>query len=128
MRISDPSDEVKPEYSSPEEKSGQSKPGSAPAEEGKSGSSSSGLKRRVGRKTASPSVEYDEFGKEFIGELERELDMELDKSDDVRKRRPKGDDVDYAPSSDDERWERAKNKPGSESLEPRRISVPLPGS
>ena len=42
----------------------------------------------------SPSVEYDEFGKEFIGELEKELDMELDKSDDVRKRRPKGDAVD----------------------------------
>ena len=54
-RISDPSDEVKPEYSSPEEKSGKSKPGSAPAEEGKSGSSSSGLKRRLGRKTTSPS-------------------------------------------------------------------------
>ena len=54
--------------------------------------------------------------------------MELDKSDDVRKRRPKGDDVDYRPSSDDERWEKAKNKPGNESLEPRRISVPLPGS
>ena len=128
MRISDPSDEVKPEYSSPEEKSGQSKPSSATAEEGKSGSSSSGLKRRLGRKTASPSVEYDEFGKEFIGELEKELDMELDKSDDVRKRRPKGDAVDYTPSSDDERWEKAKNKPGNESLEPRRISVPLPAS
>ena len=29
--------------------------------------------------------------------------MELDKSDDVRKRRPKGDDVDnYTPSSDDD--------------------------
>ena len=128
MRISDPSDEGKPEYSSPEEKSGQSKPSSATAEEGKSGSSWSGLKRRLGRKTASPSVEYDEFGKEFIGELEKELDMELDKSDDVRKRRPKGDAVDYTPSSDDERWEKAKNKPGNESLEPRRISVPLPAS
>ena len=126
-RISDPSDEVKPEHSSPEEKPGKSKPSSAPAEEGKSGSSSSGLKRRLGRKTASPS-EHDDFGKEFIGELEKELDMELDKSDDVRKRRPKGDDVDYTPSSDDERWEKAKNKPGNESLEPRRISVPLPGS
>ena len=126
-RISDPSDEVKPEHSSPEEKPGKSKPSSASAEEGKSGSSSSGLKRRLGRKTASPS-EYDDFGKEFIGELEKELDMELDKSDDVRKRRPKGDDVDYTPSSDDERWEKAKNKPGNESLEPRRISVPLPGS
>ena len=51
VRISDPSDEVKPEYSSPEEKSGKSKPSSAPAEEGKPGSSSSGLKRRLGRKT-----------------------------------------------------------------------------
>ena len=127
-RISDPSDEVKPEHSSPEEKAGKSKSSSAPAEEGKSGSSSSGLKRRLGRKTASPS-EHDDFGKEFIGELEKELDMELDKSDDVRKRRQKGDDVDnYSPSSDDERWEKAKNKPGNESLEPRRISVPLPGS
>ena len=127
-RISDPSDEVKPEHSSPEEKAGKSKSSSAPAEEGKSGSSSSGLKRRLGRKTASPS-EHDDFGKEFIGELGKELDMELDKSDDVRKRRPKGDDVDnYSPSSDDERWEKAKNKPGNESLEPRRISVPLPGS
>ena len=126
-RISDPSDEVKPEHSSPEEKAGKSKSSSAPAEEGKSGSSSSGLKRRLGRKTASPS-EHDDFGKEFIGELEKELGMELDKSDDVRKRRPKGDDVEYSPSSDDERWEKAKNKPGNESLEPRRISVPLPGS
>ena len=54
--------------------------------------------------------------------------MELDKSDYVRTRRPKGDDVDYSPSSDDERWEKAKKKPGNESLEPRRISVPLPGS
>ena len=93
-RISDPSDEVKPEYSSPEEKSGKFKPGSAPAEEGKSGSSSSGLKRRLGRKTTSPSVEHDEFGREFVGELEKKLDMELDKSRDVGKRRPKGDDVD----------------------------------
>ena len=126
-RISDPSDEVKPEHSSPEEKAGKSKSSSAPAEEGKSGSSSSGLKRRLGRKTASPS-EHDDFGKEFIVKLEKELDMELDKSDDVRKRRPKGDDVEYSPSSDDERWEKAKNKPGNESLEPRRISVPLPGS
>ena len=126
-RISDPSDKVKPEHSSPEEKAGKSKSSSAPAEEGKSGSSSSGLKRRLGRKTASPS-EHDDFGKEFIGELEKELDMELDKSDDVRKRRPKGDDVEYSPSSDDERWEKAKNKPGNESLEPRRTSVPLPGS
>ena len=75
-----------------------------------------------------PAVEYDEFGKELVGELEKELDRELDKSDDVRRRRPKGDDVEYEPSSDDERWEKANKKPGSESLEPRRISVPLPGS
>ena len=128
MRISVPSGEVKAEYFSPEEKSGKPKPGSAPAEEGKSGSSSSGLKRRLGRKTLSPSVEYDEFGKELIGELDKELDRKLDKSDDVRKRPPKGDDVDISPSSDDERGEKAQKKPGNESLEPRRISVPLPGS
>ena len=48
-----------------------------------------------------------------VGELEKELDMEFDKADDVRKRRPKGDAVDYTPSSDDERWEKAKNKPGN---------------
>ena len=76
MRISDPSDDVKPEHSSPEEKSGKSKPSSAPAEEGKSGSSSSGLKRRLGRKAASPS-EYDDFGKEFIGELEKNVTWNL---------------------------------------------------
>ena len=127
-RISDPSDEVKPERSSPEEVSGKSKSSSAPAEEGKSGSSSDGLKRRLGRKTTSPSVVQDDFGKEFIGELEKELDMELDKSEKVRRHRPKGDDGDYTPSSDDERWEKAKKKPGNESLEPRWISVPLPGS
>ena len=46
-RISDPSDEVKPEHSSPEEKSGKSKPSSAPAEEGKSGSSSSGPEKKT---------------------------------------------------------------------------------
>ena len=119
---------LSPECSSPEEKSGKPKPGSAPVGEGKSGSSSSGLKRRLGRKTTSPSVEHDEFGKEFIGELEKELDRELDKSDDVRKRRPKGDDVGYEPSSEREWWEKNKKKPGNEFLEPRRISVPLPGS
>jgi len=53
-RISDPSEEVKPEYSPSDEKSGKRKPSSPPDEEGKSGSSSSGLKRRLGRKTASP--------------------------------------------------------------------------
>ena len=60
----------------PEEKAGKSKSSSAPAEEGKSGSSSSGLKRRLGRKTTSPS-EYDDFGKEFIGELEKNLTWNL---------------------------------------------------
>ena len=53
--------------------------------------------------------------------------MERDRSDEVRNRRPNSDDVDYSPSSDDERWEKAK-KLGNESLEPRQISVPLPGS
>ena len=54
--------------------------------------------------------------------------MELGKSDKSKGRRPKGDDVDISPSSDDERWEKVSKKPGNESLEPRRISVPLPGS
>ena len=112
-RVSGPSDKVKPTYSSPEEKSEKPQPSSPPDEEGKSGSSSSGLTRRLGRKTASPSVEHDEFGRQFIDELEKELEMELDKSDDVRRCRPKGDDVDYQPSSDDDRWEKAKKKPGN---------------
>ena len=54
--------------------------------------------------------------------------MELGKSDKSKDCRPKGDDVDISPSSDDERWEKVSRKPGNESLEPRRISVPLPGS
>ena len=40
----------------------------------------------------------------------------------------KGDDVDISPSSDDGRWEKVSKKPDNESLEPRRISFPLPGS
>ena len=54
--------------------------------------------------------------------------MELAKSGKSKDRHPKGDDVDYAPSSDDERWEKVSEKPGSGSLEPGRISAPLPGS
>ena len=54
--------------------------------------------------------------------------MELEKLDKSKDRHPKGDDVDISPSSDDERWEKVSKKPGNESLEPRRISVPLPGS
>lgn len=47
---------------------------------------------------------------QFIDELE--LDTELDKSDDVRGRRPKVDDVNYQPSSDDEGWEKVSKRPG----------------
>ena len=53
--------------------------------------------------------------------------MELGKSDKSKDHRPKGDDRDYSPSSDDERWEKVSKKPGNGSLEPRWISVPLPG-
>ncbi len=62
----------------------------------------------------------------FIEEFERGLDeaaeIELVKSEKSKDRHPKGDDVDYTPSSDDERWEKVSKKPG------RRISAPLPGS
>ena len=61
-------------------------------------------------------------------ELDKEVEKELEKSGSSKDRRPKGDDVEYSPSSDDERWEKVSKKPGNESLEPRRISVPLPGS
>ena len=89
------------------------------------------LKRGLGQKTT--TVANDEE-KHFLDEFERELDkaveMELYKSDKSKDRRAKGDDVDYSysPSSDDERWEKVNKKPGNDSLEPRRISVTLPGS
>ena len=65
---------------------------------------------------------------DFEKELDKAVEMELGKSDKWKDRRPKGDDVDISPSSDDERWEKVSKKPGNESLEPRWISVPLPGS
>ena len=118
-RISDPSDEVKPEYSPSEEKSGKPKPSSTPVEEGKSGSSSSGLKRRLERKTASASNEHDEFKKQFIEETwQRTWQIRQ-----CSKPRPKGDDVVYTPWFDDERWEKVSKKPGNESLEPRPTAV-----
>ena len=36
--------------------------------------------------------------------------MELGKSDKSKDRRPKGDYVDYSPSTDDEGWEKVKNQ------------------
>ena len=126
-RISDPSDEVKPAYSPSGEKAEKPKPSSAPAEEGKSsGSSSSGPKRRLGQRTT--AVARDEFAEIFERELDGAVEMELGKSDKSKDHRPKGDEVEYTPSSDDERWEKVSKKPGNESLEPRRISVPSPGS
>ena len=56
------------------------------------------------------------------------VEMELGKSDKSKDHRPKGDEVEYTSSSDDERWEKVSKKPGNESLAPRRISVPSPGS
>ena len=85
------------------------------------------LKRGLGQKTT--TVANDEE-KHFLDEFERGLDkaveMDLYKSDKSKDRRAKGDDVDYSysPSSDDERWEKVNKKPGTDSLEPRRISVP----
>lgn len=60
-RISDPSDKVKPGHSSSEEKSEKPKPSSLPVEERKSGSSSIGLKRRLGRKTTAATDGEDDF-------------------------------------------------------------------
>ena len=45
--------------------------------------------------------------------------MELGKSDKSKDHCPKGDDRDYSPSSDDERWEKVSKKPGNGSLEPK---------
>ena len=72
--------------------------------------------------------EYKEVSEKFERELHKEVEKELGNSNRSKDHRPKGDDADIAPSSDDERWEKVSKKPGNESLEPRRISVPLPGS
>ena len=129
-RISDSSDEVKPAYFPSGEKAEKPKSSSASAEVDKSsGPGSNGPKRRLSQKTT--AVAKDEY-EQFCDELERGLDkaaeMEIEKSDKSKDRRPKGDDVDISPSSDDERWEKVSKKPGNDSLEPGRISVPLPGS
>ena len=130
QRISDPIDEVKPAYPPSGEKAEKPKPSSASAEEDKSsGSSSSELKQRLGQKTTTvANDEAKQFEDEFERELDKAVEMELGKSDKSKDRRPKGSDVDYSPSSDDERWEKVSKKPGNDSLEPRRISGPLPGS
>ena len=133
-RISDPGDEVKSAYPPSGVKADDPKSSSAPAEEGKSsGSGSSGPKRRLGQKTTAVARDvakeaYDKFTDDFERELDNEIKKELGKSDKSKDRRPKGDEVEYSPSSDDERWEKISKKPGNDSLEPRRTSVPLPGS
>ena len=129
-RISDPSDKVKPEHLPAGEISGKPKSSSSTDEADKSrGPDSSGPRRRLGQKTSAVTKdEFDKFADEFEKELDKEVEKELGKSGSSKDRRPKGDDVEYSPSSDDERWEKVSKKPGNESLEPRRISVPLPGS
>ena len=129
-RISDPSDKVKPEHLPAGEISEKPKSSSSPDEVDKSrGPDSSGPRRRLGQKTGAVAKdEYEKFSDEFERGLDRAVEMELEKSGSSKDRRPKGDDVEYSPSSDDERWEKVSKKPGNESLEPRRISVPLPGS
>ena len=129
-RISDPSDEVKPACSPSGEKAEKPKSSSASAEEDKSsGPGSKGPKRRLSQKTtAGAKDEYEQFSDELEGGLDKAVEMELEKSDMSKDRSPKGDDVDISPSSDDERWEKVSKKPGDDSLEPRRNSVPLPGS
>ena len=129
-RISDPSDKVKPEHLPAGEISEKPQSSSPTGEVDKSrGPDSSGPRRRLGQKTGAVAKDEDEkFSDEFERGLDRAVEMELEKSGSSKDRRPKGDDVDISPSSDDERWEKVSKKPGNESLEPRRISVPLPGS
>ena len=96
---------MKPENPSPGEIAGKPKPSSASAEEGKSsGSRSSGSKRRLREKTtAVANDEAKQFADEFERQLDKVVEMELGKADKSKDRRPKGDDVDYTPSSDYER-------------------------
>ena len=128
-RISDPSDEVKPAYPPSGGKAEKPKSSSASAEEDKSSRPGSiGPKGRLSQKTSAVAEDGAKlFADEFERELNKGVEMELGKSDKSKDRRPKGDDVEYSPSSDDERWEKVSKKPSNDSLEPRRISVPLPG-
>ena len=71
-------------------------PSSPSGEELKSGSSSSGLRRRLGGKTTAAAGREDE-SKQFLDELEQEIDKEVDKSDGFGKRRRKVDAVDCSP-------------------------------
>ena len=125
-----PVNKVKPEHLPAGKISEKPKSSSSTDEVDKSrGPDSSGPRRRLGQKTSAVAKdELDKFTDEFEKELDKEAEKELEKSGSSKDRRPKGDDVEYSSSSDDERWEKAGKKPGSESLEPRRISVPLPGS
>ena len=71
-------------------------------EEGKSsGSSSSGLKRRLGQKTNPTETGQTGSSKQFVDESEKDfgraVGMELDKPDKPKDLHPKGDDLDYAP-------------------------------
>ena len=129
-RISDPSDKVKSEHLVAGEISEKSKSSSSINEADKfRGPDFSGPRRRLGQKTGAVAKdEYEKISDEFEKGLDRAVEMELGKSDNSKDRRSKGDDVDISPSSDNERWEKVSEKPGNESLEPRRISVPLPGS
>ena len=110
-RISDPSDEVKPAYPPSGEKAEKPKSSSASAEVDKSsGPGLNGPKRRLSQKiTAVAKDEYEQFSDELEGGLDKAVEMELEKSDKSKYRRPKGDDVDISPSSDDERWEKVSN-------------------
>ena len=121
---------MKPAYPPSGEKADDPRSSSASAEEGQaSGSGSTGPKRRLSQKTTAVAKdEYEQFSDELERVLDKAVEMELEKSDKSKDRRPKGDDVYISPSSDDERWEKVSKKAGSDSLEPRRISVPLPGS
>ena len=76
---------------------------------------SSGPRRRLGQKTGAVAKdEYEKFSDEFERGLDRAVEMELGKSGSSKDRRPKGDDVEYSPSSDDERWEKVSKKTGNE--------------
>ena len=71
------------------------------------GPGSSGPKRRLGRKTTAVAKdEYEQFSDELERGFDKAVEMELEKSNRPRDHRRKDDDVQYSPSSDDERWEK----------------------
>ena len=90
LRISDPSDEVKPEHLPAGEISEKPKSSSSTDETDKfRGPDSSGPKRQLSQKTTAVAKnDYDEFTDDFEREYDKAVEMEVEKSDKSKDRCP----------------------------------------